>query len=328
MAYGDIYASQSNTLEDWLKQMGGQQESGNPFSSANNEFSAQQDPQQDQINAVGGEPQTIADAMEGPAENTDGKSDFKPLERKIPGKGDRTISKVAGIVGNVFAGPIGGAVLGGAARVVEGARDGEDATSSAQEGIKSAGISYLGGQAAGGYLGGQAAGGLGETAQAAGDATVAAGGNSLMASEATNATTTLGDAYRVSALDGAKLQTDPALYQATASKGVAPTLTQAAPSIGEQLYGVAKNRVRGATHGLIGGDFSAREGTGSFMNDFINGLENGGGIDTGVGSIRGGAYGEALGSGTKFVLNNYRPPQPAPAPRFTQDEYRKRNRYA
>ena len=310
MAYGDVYASQGNIYEEWLKQMKGQQETANPFSAGNHTFSAQQDPAQDQVNAGGGEPEAVG-----------GDGGFRPLDAKIPGKGDRTISKVAGIVGNVVAGPVGGAVLGAVGRVVEGARDGEDATSAAQEGIKSAGISYLGGQAAG-------AAGLGETAQAAGDQTVAAGGNSLLASEATNATTTLGDAYRVSAMDGAKLQTDPSLYQATASKGVAPALTTGQPSIASKAFDLAKNRVRGATHGLVGGDFSAREGTGSFMNDFINGLEKGGGIDRGIGSIRGGAYGEAIGSGTNFVMNNYRPPQPAPAPRFTPDEYKKKNRYA
>lgn len=291
MAYGDVYASQGNIYEEWLKQMQVQQETANPFSAGNNTFSAQQDPAQDQVNAVGGEPEAV--------------EPVQPQAQQKPAGGG-IISTIGGVVGGIYGGPAGSAAGSAVGKMVEGGQQGKDSTTTGQDAIKSGVMSYLGGQAVGATGGESVFGATTTDASAAGNTQL---DNALGSTTEASGSDTLANLYR-------------------GGDTMAGVSTQAQPALLERGWDAAKNYTKNATHGLIGGNFDAREGTGAFMNDFINGLENGGGIDTGVGAIKGGAYGEALGSGTKFVLNNYRPPQPAPAPRFTQDEYRKRNRYA
>jgi|GEM_PF-4099038 len=290
MAYGDIYASQGNTLEDWLKQMNGQQESGNPFSSANNEFSAQQDPQQDQINAVGGAPEEV--------------SPTQPQAQQKPASGG-ALPTIGAAIGTYLTGgnPVGTAVGAGVGKMAAGyqAEGGMTDTSKlAEKGVATALQSYMGNEVASGA--GDSV--FGETvidASAAGNAAVDKALGSTREA-------TLGDLYK--------------------GGDVSAQFTVPRQNLMERGYDYAKNYVKNTTKGLIGGNFDAREGTGAFMNDFINGLENGGGIDTGIGAIKGGAYGEALGSGVNYVANNYQQPAFQPPPRFTPDEYKKKNRYA
>lgn len=234
----------------------------------------------------------------------------------------KAASVVGGIAGGLIAGPAGAAIGSALAKAVtEYNEQGgmADISKIGTEFAKDAVVGLALGEAAQ-----VATPALSETVAANANQTIAQGGNSLLANNAA----TLGDAYKVSIANGAKFSTDPALYRASSlSSGVAPSMTTGttttfADSAGKAALGLARK----TTSGLIGGDYSARPTSGSFGYDFFDGLQKGGGIDRAVGNIKGGNYGGAIGQGVKYTLDNYRPPRPAPA--FTADEYRKKNRYA
>jgi hypothetical protein len=77
-----------------------------------------------------------------------------------------------------------------------------------------------------------------------------------------------------------------------------------------------QNYIKGISKGLIGGDYTPIESSGSAGYDFFNALDKGGGIDKAVGNIRGGNYGGLAGQAASYAINSYSP-----------EQYRKRSRY-
>ena len=149
------------------------------------------------------------------------------------------------------------------------------------------------------------------------------GGGDLIKTDAS----TLGDTY--------KLAPDASMdYRIGAKIDAVPEGITTAPketSFIDKAAGMGMNYLKGASRGLIGGDYTPIESSavkypdeGGFGNDFVKGMSSGGGYDKTIGYLRGGNYGGALGQQAGSALEQALSRQQA----YSPGSYKKRNRYA
>ena len=290
-AYTGTYNGNSLTYDEWMKQ---KQEEELKSLSGNTDITKSMDAQSDQATGL-----ATADGMEADSKAQD----------TVVGAIEGVASKYPGI-GTVVAG-----VLGAANEGVKSHKPGETANleKGMEEGIKHYATSAIAGEA--GKAMGPTTDALSSSVTDTANETFAEGGNSLLSNSNSN---TLGDAYKTSLADGMELKVDPSLTETPSiSNGINPTMTTGTQTgFMDRASNFATDYVRGATKGLIGGDYTPREGTGSFGNDFFNGVEKGGGIDRAVGNLRGGNYGETLGQAAKYTIDNYKKPH------YNADDYK------
>lgn len=226
-----------------------------------------------------------------------------------------------GMIGSILSkalssyGPVGGAVGGGVGAILDSGSKvsgpGEDrglGQSVAQGAMKGAV-----GNMVNNMISSPQAGDLGSATSQAADATVNAGGNSLLASDALNSSTQLGDAYKVSLMDGQRLAGSDSVYQ-----GANPTMQTGASSFGDKAGSFATNQFHGMTQGLFDKDVAPTEQTKDFtLDNMMKGYSEGGSLGKIRANLGAGNFGSAIGGGAKFVSNNYKPPA------YDADKYKK-----
>lgn len=231
--------------------------------------------------------------------------------------GDQGIKTAASTIGSAW-GPVGAGVGAVVGKLL--ASQGRDNKGLGETFVKGAAMNYLGGEAS------QAAGdAFGQAATETANKTVENGGNSLLADASAKP-----DMATNYSLGTGQLQVDNTLgdiyngHDAVGTLNSASDITNttnnypsfemqdslaATPTFGEQAFAFAKDQLKGASRGLIGGEYKPQADTGmGAIANFGQGFFKGGQADTTIANLGDGNFAGALGGTMRLGYDNYRPP--------------------